>query len=109
MRISSEKERPGRRPIVARALGDGKLAFVRQSSPQIANVFRNDNAVLREKTADLIDEPDAISNQATANPVNRLHRRLFCGLDGDSPLPDLSGEHQAKPVQHRAMGGSSSA
>jgi len=40
-------------------------------------VLCNDNAVLSEKTADLIDEPDAISNQATANPMNRLHRQLF--------------------------------
>jgi len=37
--------------------------------------------VLPEKTADLIDEPDAISNQATANPMNRLHRQLFGGPD----------------------------
>ena len=56
------------------------MAFVRQSWPQIANVFRNDNAVLPEKTADLIDESDAISNQATANPMNRLHCQLFGGL-----------------------------
>src|SRR5271169_1571759 len=38
--------------------------------------------MLPEKTADLIDEPDAISDQATANPMNRLHRQLFGGLDG---------------------------
>ena len=37
--------------------------------------------MLPEKTADLIDEPDAIGNQATANPMNRLHRQLFGGLD----------------------------
>jgi hypothetical protein len=79
------------------------VAFVRQRSPQIANVFRNDNAVLPERTADLIDEPDAVSNQATANPMNRLHRQLFGGLDGDSPLADLSGEHQAKPVHQNRM------
>jgi hypothetical protein len=40
----------------------------RQSSPKIADVLRNDDAVLPEKTADLIDQPDAIGNQATANP-----------------------------------------
>jgi hypothetical protein len=55
------------------------VAFVRQSSPQIANVSRNDNAVLPERSAQLIDEPDAISNQATAIPMNRLHRQLFGG------------------------------
>jgi hypothetical protein len=49
----------------------------RQRSPQIADVLCDDNAVLAEKTADLIDEPDAISNQATANPMNGLHRQLF--------------------------------
>jgi hypothetical protein len=54
----------------------------RQSSPQIADVLWNDNAVLREKAADLIDEPDAISNQATANPMKGLHGQLFGGLDG---------------------------
>src|SRR5580700_3162851 len=54
----------------------------RQSPPQIADVLCNDNAVFPEKTADLIDEPDAISDQATANPMNRLHRQLFGGLDG---------------------------
>ena len=37
--------------------------------------------MLPEKTADLIDEPNAISDQATANPMNRLHRQLFGGLD----------------------------
>src|SRR6202020_2371120 len=52
-----------------------------QRSPQIADVLCNDDAVLAEKTADLIDEPDAISDQATANPMNRLHRQLFGGLD----------------------------
>ena len=46
----------------------------RQSSPKIADVLRNDNAMLPEKTADLIEEPDAIGNQATANPMNSLHR-----------------------------------
>ena len=25
------------------------------------------------RTADLIDEPDAVGNQATPNPMNRLH------------------------------------
>jgi hypothetical protein len=53
----------------------------RQSPPQIADVLCNDNAVFPEKTADLIDEPDAVGNQATANPMNRLHRQLFGGLD----------------------------
>jgi hypothetical protein len=52
-----------------------------QSSPQIADVLRDDNAVLPEKTADLIDEPDAIRDQAAANPMNPLHRQLFGGLD----------------------------
>jgi hypothetical protein len=37
--------------------------------------------MLPEKTADLIDQPDAIRDQATANPMNRLHRQLFGGLD----------------------------
>ena len=41
------------------------VAEPRQSSPQIADVLRDDNAMLPEKTADLIDQPDAISNQAT--------------------------------------------
>ena len=45
----------------------------RQSSLQIADVLCDDNAVLAEKTADLIDEPGAISNQATANPMNGMH------------------------------------
>ena len=54
----------------------------RQSSPQIADVLCNDDAMLTEKTADLIDEPHAISDQSTANPMNRLHRQLFGGLDG---------------------------
>jgi hypothetical protein len=54
----------------------------RRSPPQIADVLCNDDAVLPEKTADLIDEPDAIRDQATANPMNRLHRQLFGGLDG---------------------------
>ena len=38
--------------------------------------------MLPEKTADLIDQPDAISNQASANPMNRLHRQLFGDLTG---------------------------
>jgi hypothetical protein len=38
--------------------------------------------MLPEKTADLIDEPDAIGNQATANPMNSLHRQLLGRLDG---------------------------
>ena len=50
------------------------VAEPRQSSPQIADVLGDDNAMLPEKTADLIDQPDAISNQASANPMNRLHR-----------------------------------
>jgi hypothetical protein len=37
--------------------------------------------MLPEKTADLIDEPDPISDQATANPMDRLHCQLFGGLD----------------------------
>jgi hypothetical protein len=45
-----------------------------QSLPQIADVLCDDNAMLPEKTADLIDQPDAISNQASANPMNRLDR-----------------------------------
>src|SRR5580704_5554744 len=52
-----------------------------ESLSEIADVLCNDDAVLTEKTADLIDEPDAISDQATANPMNRLHRQLFGGLD----------------------------
>jgi hypothetical protein len=54
---------------------------LRQSPPEITDVLGDDNAVLPEKTADLIDESDAIRNQTTANPVNRLHRQLFGGLD----------------------------
>ena len=50
------------------------VAEPRQSSPQIADVLCDDNAMLPEKTADLIDQPDAISNPASANPMNRLHR-----------------------------------
>jgi hypothetical protein len=38
--------------------------------------------MLPEKTADLIDEPDAIGNQATANPMNSLDRQLLGRLDG---------------------------
>ena len=54
----------------------------RQSSPQIADILWDDNAEVPENTADLIDEPDAISNQATANPMNGLLGQLFGGLDG---------------------------
>jgi hypothetical protein len=54
----------------------------RQSPPEIADVFCNDDAMLPEETADLIDEPDAIGDQTTADPMNRLHRQLFGGLDG---------------------------
>jgi hypothetical protein len=54
----------------------------RQSPPEIADVFCNDDPMLAKKIANLIDEPDAIGDQATANSMNRLHRQLFGGLDG---------------------------
>ena len=54
----------------------------RQSPPEIADVFCNDDAMLPKETVDLIDEPDAIGDQTTADPMNRRHRRLFGGLDG---------------------------
>ena len=64
----------------------------RQSSPQIADVLCNHDAVLPEKTADLIDEPDAIGDHATTNPMDGLHRQLFGGLDGhEAHVRSLSG------------------
>jgi hypothetical protein len=48
---------------------------------RFADLLCNDNALLPEKTADFIDESDAIRDQTAANPMNRLHRQLFGGLD----------------------------
>ena len=35
-----------------------------------------------KKTANLIDQPDTVRNQAASNPMNSLYCQLFGGFDG---------------------------
>jgi hypothetical protein len=61
------------RILVRERDGDNVGVSPRRGPAEIADVLCNDDAVLPEKAAGLIDEPDAIGDQATANPMNRLH------------------------------------
>jgi hypothetical protein len=49
----------------------------REATPQLRDVTGNDNPMLGQKTANLIDEPDSIGDQAPANAVDGLYRQLI--------------------------------
>ena len=45
-----------------------------KAAPQLRDVKGNDNPMLGQKTANLVDEPDPIGDQTPANAMDGLHR-----------------------------------
>lgn len=48
-----------------------------EAAPQLRDVTGNDNPMLGQKTANLVDEPDPVGDQAPANAVDSLYRQLI--------------------------------
>ena len=46
-------------------------------TPQLRDVTGNDDPMLGQKTANLIDEPDPVGDQTPANAMDSLHRQLI--------------------------------
>ena len=51
--------------------------FIPEGTPQSGNVARNRDAVLRQKTSDLVHQPRSIGHEALTDAVHRLQRQLI--------------------------------